>query len=61
MTNMIGGVGYFHGQSLVSSDYTTKGPLQYWEAPLYTGKLAKYDWDFYQVKGNMTFAFVLWK
>ena len=37
LSNMIGGIGYFHGQSLVSSDYTTKGPLQYWEASLYTG------------------------
>ena len=41
LSNMIGGIGYFLGQSLVSSDYTTKGPLQYWEASLYTGTQEK--------------------
>ena len=35
MSNMIGGIGYFHGQSLVKSKYNSE-PVPYWEAPLYT-------------------------
>ena len=35
MSNMIGGIGYFYGQSLVQSE-RSKHPVKYWEAPLYT-------------------------
>ena len=35
LSNMIGGIGYFYGESLVSSPYT-KEPLPYWKASLYT-------------------------
>ncbi|XP_023311834.1 mannosyl-oligosaccharide glucosidase GCS1 isoform X2 [Anoplophora glabripennis] len=33
--NMIGGIGYFYGASVVQSVYT-KEPVSYWRAPLYT-------------------------
>ena len=36
LSNMIGGIGYFHGSSLVKSEYTGEEPLEYWSAPLYT-------------------------
>ena len=36
MSNMIGGIGYFHGSSIVKSRYNAM-PVPYWEAPLYTG------------------------
>ncbi|KAK3094634.1 hypothetical protein FSP39_004266 [Pinctada imbricata] len=36
MSNMIGGIGYFYGSSLVKSKYN-KEPVDYWEAGLYTG------------------------
>ena len=34
--NAIGGIGYFHGKSLVISDLI-KEPVDYWESSLYTG------------------------
>jgi mannosyl-oligosaccharide glucosidase len=34
--NAIGGIGYFHGTSLVISDLV-KAPVDYWESSLYTG------------------------
>ena len=37
LSNMMGGIGFFYGQSIVASEYTNKGPLEYWAAPLYTG------------------------
>lgn len=36
LSNMVGGIGYFHGSSLVKSKFNTM-PVPYWEAPLYTG------------------------
>ncbi|XP_002738764.2 mannosyl-oligosaccharide glucosidase-like [Saccoglossus kowalevskii] len=35
LSNLIGGIGYFHGKSIVKSKYTDE-PVEYWEAPLYT-------------------------
>ncbi|KAI0240630.1 Mannosyl-oligosaccharide glucosidase [Lamellibrachia satsuma] len=35
LSNMIGGIGYFYGTSLVQSQYTPD-PVNYWPAPLYT-------------------------
>lgn len=35
LSNMIGGIGYFHGSSRVQSVYT-KDPVPYWKASLYT-------------------------
>jgi mannosyl-oligosaccharide glucosidase len=35
LSNMVGGIGYFHGSSVVKSRYNTL-PVPYWEAPLYT-------------------------
>lgn len=35
LSNMIGGIGYFHGSSRVQSTYT-KEPVPYWRASLYT-------------------------
>ena len=35
MSNMIGGVGYFYGHSLVQSQYTSV-PVPYWNGPLYS-------------------------
>jgi len=35
MSNMVGGIGYFHGSSLVQSKHNDQ-PIDYWEAPLYT-------------------------
>ena len=34
-SNLIGGIGYFYGSSLVKSKYS-KEPVPYWDAPLYT-------------------------
>jgi len=36
MSNMVGGIGYFYGSSVVKSRYNSL-PVPYWEAPLYTG------------------------
>ncbi|XP_066256749.1 mannosyl-oligosaccharide glucosidase isoform X1 [Euwallacea similis] len=36
LSNMIGGIGYFYGSSLVQSFYTEE-PVNYWKAPLFTG------------------------
>ena len=36
MSNMIGGIGYFYGHSLVQSVYQTS-PVKYWDGPLFTG------------------------
>lgn len=36
MSNMIGGIGYFHGRSKVQSE-DFKKPIDYWETGLYTG------------------------
>ncbi|XP_077992555.1 mannosyl-oligosaccharide glucosidase-like [Glandiceps talaboti] len=35
LSNLLGGIGYFYGKSLVKSRYTDE-PVEYWEAPLYT-------------------------
>lgn len=35
LSNMVGGIGYFHGSSRVQSTYT-KEPVPYWKASLYT-------------------------
>ncbi|XP_078588118.1 mannosyl-oligosaccharide glucosidase-like [Branchiostoma floridae x Branchiostoma japonicum] len=35
VSNMVGGIGYFRGKSLVQSPYNEE-PVEYWEAPLYT-------------------------
>ncbi|XP_071479946.1 mannosyl-oligosaccharide glucosidase-like [Diadema antillarum] len=35
LSNMIGGIGYFYGRSVVRSKYNSE-PVPYWEAPLYT-------------------------
>ncbi|XP_053998124.1 uncharacterized protein LOC128886897 [Hylaeus anthracinus] len=35
LSNMLGSIGYFYGNSQVQSQYT-KGPVPYWKAPLYT-------------------------
>ena len=35
MSNMIGGIGYFYGHSLVQSQYTSV-PVPYWNGPLYS-------------------------
>jgi len=35
MSNMVGGIGYFQGASLVKSKYNA-GPVPYWDAALYT-------------------------
>ena len=36
LSNMIGGIGYFYGSSIVKSRHNPM-PVSYWEAPLYTG------------------------
>ncbi|XP_041370313.1 mannosyl-oligosaccharide glucosidase-like isoform X2 [Gigantopelta aegis] len=36
LSNLIGSIGYFYGSSLVQSVYNEE-PVNYWEAPLYTG------------------------
>lgn len=36
LSNMIGGIGYFYGSSLVQTRYMAN-PVTYWDAPLYTG------------------------
>ena len=35
LSNLLGGIGFFHGQSLVTSDLI-KSPVDYWESSLYT-------------------------
>ncbi|XP_071948524.1 mannosyl-oligosaccharide glucosidase-like [Antedon mediterranea] len=35
LSNLIGGIGYFYGSSIVKSKYTNK-PVDYWESALYT-------------------------
>lgn len=35
LSNMVGGIGYFYGASLVKSEYNRE-PVPYWDAPLYT-------------------------
>lgn len=35
LSNMLGGMGYFYGSSIVQSQHTPN-PIAYWEAPLYT-------------------------
>lgn len=35
MSNMVGGIGYFYGSSIVQSRYNVE-PIPYWPAPLYT-------------------------
>ncbi|CAH1785069.1 unnamed protein product [Owenia fusiformis] len=35
LSNMVGGIGYWYGQSLVQSKYNEK-PVEYWPAPLYS-------------------------
>lgn len=40
LSNMIGGIGYFYGSSLVQSRYN-KEPVNYWNAPLYTAVPAR--------------------
>lgn len=35
LSNLLGGIGYFHGASLVTSDLI-KTPVKYWESSLYT-------------------------
>jgi len=35
LSNMIGGIGYFYGSSIVKSQHNSM-PVPYWEAPLYT-------------------------
>ena len=35
LSNMLGGIGYFYGASLVKSRFNEE-PVNYWEAPLYT-------------------------
>nr|BAE93517.1 hypothetical protein similar to glucosidase 1 [Enchytraeus japonensis] len=37
LSNMLGGIGYFYGQSLVTSVEAEGEKLSYWAAPLYTG------------------------
>ena len=36
LSNMVGGIGYFYGASIVQSVYNEE-PILYWNAPLYTG------------------------
>ena len=36
MSNMVGGIGYFYGSSVVKSRHNAL-PVSYWEAPLYSG------------------------
>jgi len=36
MSNMVGGIGYFYGSSVVKSRYNSQS-VPYWDAPLYTG------------------------
>ena len=36
MSNMIGGIGYFYGHSMVQSSYQ-ESPIKYWDGPLFTG------------------------
>ena len=36
MSNMVGGIGYFYGSSVVKSRYNSL-PVPYWDAPLYSG------------------------
>jgi len=36
LSNMVGGIGYFYGSSLVKSRYNQQ-PVPYWDAPLYSG------------------------
>lgn len=35
LSNLVGGIGYFYGSSLVQSQYNVE-PIKYWPAPLYT-------------------------
>ena len=51
MSNMIGGIGYFFGHSLVQSELSAS-PVKYWEAALYTAVPSRYE--FFTTKWSNT-------